>query len=88
MKKKVFKMLPCIAGVGIAVFIGKKYYHSNVSEANSLLMQNVEALAKDGESQDDCHYLNGYTSFTGKKGGAYDCCKVWVTNAPKGEHCR
>lgn len=69
-------MLPCVAAVAIAVFAGKKYYGSHVSETSSLLMQNVEALATGTESQDDCHYSNGYTAFTGKKGGAYDCCKV------------
>ena len=50
-------------------------------------MENVEALSGKSE-RDDCNYKNGYTSFTGKKGGAYDCCKVWVENAPKSEHCR
>lgn len=51
MKKKVFKMLPCIAAVGIAVFIGKKYYDSHVSEANGLLMQNVAALSSGEAAQ-------------------------------------
>ena len=81
-------MLPCIAAVAIATFVGKKTFVSNAYETGNLLMQNVEALATGTESQDDCHYSNGYTAFTNKKGGAYDCCMVWVAKAPKDEHCR
>jgi len=81
-------MLSCIAAVAIAAFVGKKTFESHAYEASSLLMQNVEALATGADSQDNCHYTNGYTAFTGKKGGAYDCCKVWVQNAPQNEHCR
>jgi len=88
MKKKVFLMLSCIAAVAIATFAGKKTFESHAYETSSLLMQNVEALATGADSQDDCHYSNGYTAFTGKKGGAYDCCMKWVANAPNNEHCR
>ena len=44
MKKKF--MLPCIAAVAIASFVGIKTLKSNASECNSLLMSNVEALCK------------------------------------------
>ena len=53
MKKKIFLMLPCIAAVAIATFVGKKTFESHAYEANSLLMQNVEALAKDKENGAD-----------------------------------
>ena len=42
MKKKL--MLPCIAAVAIATFVGTKTIKSNASK-NSLLMANVEALS-------------------------------------------
>lgn len=37
-------MLPCLAAVAIATFVGKKAFEAHAFEANSLLMQNVEAL--------------------------------------------
>ena len=43
-------MLPCIAAVAIATFVGKKTFESYAYETRSLLMQNVEALA--GESDE------------------------------------
>ena len=49
MKKKIFLMLPCIAAVAIATFVGKKTFESHAYETSSLLMQNVEALAEKGE---------------------------------------
>ena len=45
MKKKVFIMLPCIAAVAIATFVGKKTLDSHAFESDGLLVQNVEALA-------------------------------------------
>lgn len=48
--KKKFMMLSCIAAVALATVVGKKTYESHAYETNSLLMQNVEALAdNDGE---------------------------------------
>lgn len=44
MKKKF--MLPCIAAVAIASFVGIKTLKANESECDSLLMSNVEALCK------------------------------------------
>lgn len=38
-------MLPCIAAVAIATFVGKQAYESSAYESNSLLAQNVEALS-------------------------------------------
>jgi len=39
-------MLPCIAAVAIATFVGAKSFKTSAYESNDLLMQNVEALAK------------------------------------------
>ncbi len=62
MKKKVFLMLPCIAAVAIATFVGKKTFESNAYDTNSLLIQNVEALASGGDNQvSSCP--NGYARF-------------------------
>ena len=49
MKKKFLFMLPCIAAVAFATFVGTKTLRSNASESNSLLMANVEALSEDTE---------------------------------------
>ena len=49
MKKKILLMLPCIAAVAIATFVGTKSFKANASESNSLLMANVEALSEDTE---------------------------------------
>ncbi len=46
MKKKAFIMLPCIAAVAIATFVGKKTLAPNVLVRNNLLYENVEALAE------------------------------------------
>lgn len=57
MKKKIF-LLPCIAAVAIATFVGAKTFKSNAIESDDLLMANVEAMA-DGESREvievDCY---------------------------------
>lgn len=58
MKKKVFVMLPCIASVAIAMFIGKKSLTQNGGEARDLLLQNVEALAQKGDPVSEQHYSN------------------------------
>lgn len=44
MKKKIL-MLPCIAAVAIASFVGKQTLESSAYESNELLMANVEALS-------------------------------------------
>ena len=44
MKKKFF-LLPCIAAVAIATFVGAKTFKSNAEESNDLLMANVEAMS-------------------------------------------
>ena len=50
--KKKFLLLPCIAAVAIATFVGTKTLKSNAYSANSLLLQNVEALTDDNEADD------------------------------------
>lgn len=87
MKKKTL-MLSCIAAVAIVAIVGTKNCESQVYETNDLLRSNIEALSTGTEADDDCDYKNGYTAFTNKKGGAYDCCRVWVNYAPKDEHYR
>lgn len=67
MKKKNFLMLPCIAAVAIATFVGKKTFESHAYESHALLAQNIEALALDGEAppsvkrlkQVNCECTNG-----------------------------
>ncbi len=46
MKKKVFMMLPCIAAVAIATYVGEKTFESHANDTSNLLMQNVEALSQ------------------------------------------
>lgn len=46
-------MLPCIAAVAIATFVGKKTLESHAYETSSLLMQNVEALSANAEPGGD-----------------------------------
>lgn len=45
MKKNLLLMLPCIAAVATATFVGTKALKSNACETNALLMANVEALS-------------------------------------------
>ena len=45
MKKKFFLMLPCIAAVAIATFVGKKTFESHAFMRDALFAQNVEALS-------------------------------------------
>lgn len=64
MKKKIFLMLPCIAAVAIATFVGKKALESHAYETNSLLMQNVEALTdNESEGKSKCGGALGICSF-------------------------
>ena len=72
MKKKVLVMLPCIAAVAIAAFVGKKTSGLNAYGSSSLLMQNVEALASDDDGvnneerlkQVSCTCTNGRSGIT------------------------
>lgn len=48
-------MLPCIAAVAIAMFVGKKNLDSKGIETSNLLLQNVEALAsEEGDDWSEC----------------------------------
>lgn len=77
-KKKKFILVTLF----VVMAVGYNMYSSkgNVS-FSELTLANMEALAGSDET-DDCDYQNGYTKFSGKEGGAYDCCKKWVNNAP------
>ena len=44
--KKKFLLLPCIAAVAIATFVGTTPFDSNVGGSNNLLLANVEALSE------------------------------------------
>lgn len=58
MKKKIF-LLPCIAAVAIATFVGAKPFKTNASESNDLLLANVEALSQQvGDPVEELHYSN------------------------------
>lgn len=55
-------MLPCIAAVAMATFVGKKTFESYENERSSLFMQNVEALTSNENSgESPCSY--GYSKF-------------------------
>lgn len=58
MKKKKKIMLPCMAAVAIAMFVGAKVMKPNAIESNGLLLTNVEALSA-SEYQDgwDCYVV-------------------------------
>ena len=61
MKQKVLLMLPCIAAVAIATFVGKKTLENNAYESNAFLAQNVEALSQNNGDlrslQDQARYI-------------------------------
>lgn len=84
MKKTIVLIATIVLLVGFVVNLKNGSETPVLNEAQKL---NAEALSSQ-ESSSDCHYKNGYTSFSGKKGGAYDCCQVWVSNAPGNEHCK
>lgn len=44
-------MLPCIAAVAIATFVGAKSFKTSAYESNDLLMQNVEALSDGNDAR-------------------------------------
>ena len=89
MKKKILVPLLGAVVLGLGVYFGYHTYDAYAGTNESdLLLANAEALATSEGASDDCHYSNGYTWFTSKNGGAYDCCKVWVNKKPGDEHCR
>lgn len=81
--KIIITIVVAIAGYGIYQTQTEKNTMSEIA------MTNVEALAT-GENGDDCHYVNGYSSFGENPGGSYDCCKIWVNKEPRQENpdCR
>lgn len=58
MKKKAFLMLPCIAAVAIATFVGKKTFESSALERNNILLENVEALSQGDDGDYDASDCN------------------------------
>lgn len=89
MRKKNLLLSCVVVFIAIVTFVGKKSFKPHVYQSGDLLMSNVEALSTGTEEDNDCNYKNGYTAFSGKKGGGgYDCCKIWVNKAPENEHCR
>lgn len=78
MKKKII-----FAAVAAVLGIGAYAVTQTTNTADSLTeLQIVNAEALSGSEKDDCHFNNGYRSFTNKGGGAYDCCAVWVSKGP------
>jgi hypothetical protein len=82
--KKIFFQAAIAAVVGVAGYFG---YNSKAPshEFTDTEMENIEALAYDEVNfgSSDCHFQNGYLAFTGKKGGAYNCCGIWVELRPE-----
>ena len=70
MKKKFF-LLPCIAAVAIATFVGAKTFKSNAEESNDLLMANVEAMSQEEGSG---NYIICYHESKVRKGWTYYKC--------------
>lgn len=61
MKTKKF-LLPCIAAVAIATFVGAKSFKTNAYESNDLLLANVEAMSNGSD-------LTGTIRACSEKGG-------------------
>lgn len=69
-------MLPCIAAIAIATFVGTKAMKSNADESNALLMANVEALSAGTEgivthikckgTKYTCYVIDIFTVIDGK----------------------
>lgn len=72
MKRKIFLTSVTIVVLAIAV-VGVNAY--NYYSMPALTRANLEALSE--SENDECNYKNGYTAFTGKDGGGYDCCREW-----------
>lgn len=76
--KKIFISLTVLA-VSATVIVA---VNAN-SRLDNLFESNVEALADhEGSAGANCHYINGYTKFGKRSGGAYDCCANWVNLKP------
>ena len=59
MKKKLLLMLPCVAAVSIAAFVGTTTIKSNSSNSNSLLMENIEAMSQEeGIKRGPCYTMS------------------------------
>ena len=71
MKKKIF-LLPCIAAVAIATFVGAKSFQTNAYESNDLLLQNVEALSAGSDASGS--YVICYSESKVRKGWTYYNC--------------
>lgn len=85
MKKKIIFSIGVMAS---CMAFGMLHLSSTQSiDEQCISLLNIEALTAQEEG---CHYTNGYTAFTKKSGGAYDCCNVWVSKAPNTNegHCR
>lgn len=87
MKKKFLFMLPCIAAVAFATFVGTKFLKTNVSESNGLLMANVEALSLEGENGGEQGML--LWTACSKKPGTVFCspkrgCRKWAVEVTFG----
>ena len=84
MKKKVFLIF------GLAVIGTIAAFNANIGLRNEYLsniaLANIEALAR--SESGDCNYVNGYTRFSGSKGGAYDCCQIWRDLVPHDDKCQ
>lgn len=78
---KTRKLIKGMMAVAIVAVAGLAIYANQSKEHKSdVMLANIEALAS-GENT-NCDFQNGYTAFTSKSGGAYDCCRKWVSNAP------
>jgi hypothetical protein len=81
MKKIIFAAIAAV--VGVASYFGYKSIVPS-HEFTETQIENIEALANDENvGSSDCHYENGYLAFTGKKGGAYNCCGFWIELRPE-----
>ena len=71
MKKKQLIILPCVAAITIATYVGKKTFESNVCKSDYLLLANVEALANreinDGYFVHHMKYYDPTTNLETKK---------------------
>ncbi|MDR1582924.1 MAG: NVEALA domain-containing protein [Prevotellaceae bacterium] len=77
MKKKILGGIAVLAIAAVAMM--NVNFNSQSNELSAISLANVEALA---EESSGCHYTNGYTAFSGKFGGAYDCCQIWRNTKP------
>lgn len=95
MKRKKLFMLPCIAAVTIATFVGTKTIKSVEGDNNALLMANVEALSSNGDCDvvlvRDCQQkMSGEQRWGEKHDIIYcgDCESHAVTKSWDGSTCR